>query len=254
MKQGYHLNRSSTSEHPGPLISLSSAVFATKLEKQYLQAGRIVRALDGVDLTIRRGEFVSVMGPRGSGKSTLLHVLAGLERPTGGTFRIGDTDLCRLSDNQLARFRRRNIGFVFQSFNLIPALTVAENVALPLLLDGLRYSTLQDRVEPLLEILALRDSASRVPSELFADEMQRVAIARALVMNPNLILADEPTARLDSHSGSRILAHLRRACDERGVTVVLVTHDLTATSCADRVLIVRDGRIESDAPMRRLAI
>jgi len=208
----------------------------------------------GVDLTIRRGQFVSVMGPRGSGKSTLLHVLAGLERPTAGTLRIGDTDLCLLSDDQLARFRRRNIGFVFQSFNLIPALTVAENVALPLLLEGLRYSTLQDRVNPLLEILSLRDSAGRLPSELFADEMQRVAIARALVMNPDLILADEPTARLDSYSGSKILAYLRQACEERGLTVVLVTHDLTATSCADRVLIVRDGRIESDAPMRRLAM
>jgi putative ABC transport system ATP-binding protein len=247
------VNGTSTSHQDDPLVSLPSVIIATNLAKHYAQGGASIRALDGVDLTVRRGEFVSIMGPRGSGKSTLMYLLGGLERPTAGTLRIADTDLCLLSDNALARFRRRNIGFVFQFFNLIPALTVAENVALPLLLDGTRYAALRDRVDPLLEMLSLRDRASHMPSELFADEMQRVAIARALVMSPDLILADEPTARLDSRSGAEVLACLHRAREDRGVTVVLVTHDLRAASCTDRALILRDGRIESDARIRRLS-
>jgi len=247
------LHGTATSPQSDPLVSLASVIVATNLAKHYAQGGASIRALDGVDLTVRRGEFVSIMGPRGSGKSTLMYLLGGLERPTAGTLQVGDADLSQLSDNELARFRRRNIGFVFQFFNLIPALTVAENVALPLLLEGTRYSALQDRVDPLLEMLSLRDRASRMPSELFADEMQRVAIARALIMNPDLILADEPTARLDSRSGAEVLAYLRRAREDRGVTIVLVTHDLSAASCADRAVILRDGHIESDAPIRRLS-
>ncbi|HBZ70051.1 MAG TPA: ABC transporter ATP-binding protein [Deltaproteobacteria bacterium] len=232
---------------------MTSVIIATSLGKHYAQGASSIRALDGVDLTVRRGEFVSIMGPRGSGKSTLLHILGGLERPTAGSLRVADIDICGLSDNELARFRRRNIGFIFQFFNLIPALTVAENVALPLLLDGARYACLRDRVEPLLEMFSLGDRAGCMPCELLAHEIQRVAIARALVMSPDLILADEPTARLDSRSGGEVLAYLRRVREDRGVTIILVTHDLGAASCADRVVILRDGHIESDAPIRRLS-
>jgi putative ABC transport system ATP-binding protein len=209
--------------------------------------------LDGVDLTVRNGEFVAVMGPSGSGKSTLLHLLGGLERPTSGTVLIGDTDLHRLSKNESARFRRRNIGFVFQFFNLVPTLTAAENVALPLLLEGQRYGAVRGRVESQLGALRLADRATHAPSELSGGEKQRVAIARALIVDPRLILADEPTGNLDSHTGAEILDLLRKACNERGVTIVLVTHDLRAASYADRMVIVRDGSIESDAPVARLA-
>jgi putative ABC transport system ATP-binding protein len=247
------LNGASTSQQHDPLVSLTSVIVASNLEKHYAQGSASIRAINGVDLTVRRGEFISIMGPRGSGKSTLLYLLGGLERPTAGALRVEGIDLCLLSDNELARFRRRKLGFVFQSFNLIPALTVAENVALPLLLDGMRYGAVRDRVEPLLEMLALEDRASCMPSELFADEMQRVAIARALVMSPKLILADEPTARLDSRSGGEVLAHLRRIREDRGVTIVLVTNDLSTATCADRAVIVRDGHIESDEPIRRLS-
>ena len=231
----------------------SATITAVHLEKRYRRGETTVRALDGLDLTVRHGEFVAVMGPSGSGKTTLLHLLGGLERPTTGTVLIGDSDIHRLPSDESARFRRRNIGFVFQFFNLIPTLTAAENVALPLLLEGQRYAAVRGQVEPLLETLRLVDRATHAPSELSGGEMQRVAIARALVVNPRLILADEPTGNLDSRTGGEILELLRRACDERRVTIVLVTHDLRAASYADRVVIVRDGCVESDAPASRLA-
>jgi len=221
--------------------------------KDYRQGSANVRAIDAVDLTIYQGEFVSILGPRGSGKSTLLHLLGGLERPTAGTLQIGGTSLCLLSDDELARFRRRKIGFVFQFFNLIPALTVAENVALPLLLEGRRYISLRDRVESLLGILSIQDRASCLPTELSSDEMQKVAIARALIASPDLILADEPTARLDSSSAAEVLAHLRRVCEDRGVTIILVSNDLSVASGADRAVILRNGHVESDAVIRRLS-
>jgi len=230
------------------LTPLSATVVAHHLEKHYQRGRAVVRALDGVDLVIAEGEFVAVMGPSGSGKSTLLHLLGGLDRPSAGTVLVGDVDLYRLSADDCARFRRRHIGFVFQFFNLIPTLTAAENVALPLLLEGKRYADVCDRVDPLLETLRLRDRADHAPSELSGGEMQRVAIARALVVAPRLILADEPTGNLDSNTGAEILALLRRACDERGVSIVLVTHDLRAASHADRAVILRDGRVDSDAP------
>jgi putative ABC transport system ATP-binding protein len=247
------LSNISTSQQRDPLFSGNPLIIARGLAKYYRQGGASVRVLDAIDLTILRGEFISLMGPRGSGKSTLLHLLGGLERPTAGTLQIGNTNPCLLSDNQLARFRRRKIGFVFQSFNLIPALTVAENVALPLLLEGRRYVSLRDRITSTLEMFSVRHRASCMPSELASDEMQRVAIARALIADPDLILADEPTARLDSGSGSEVLAHLRRAREDRGVTVVVVSNDLGVASNADRAVILRDGHIESDALVKRLS-
>jgi len=232
---------------------LSSAIVATQLEKHFRRGEAVVRALDGVDLSVADGEFVSVMGPSGSGKSTLLHLIGGLDRPTAGSVLVGDTDIHRLSLDAAARFRRRTIGFVFQFFNLIPTLTAAENVALPLLLEGRRYISVRDRVEPLLKIFHLLDRADHAPAELSGGERQRIAIARALIVNPRLILADEPTGNLDSRTGGEILALLRGARDDRGVTVVLVTHDLRSASYADRVVILRDGLVESDTPARRLS-
>jgi len=234
-------------EPSASLTPLSATVVAHHLEKHYQRGRATVRALDGVDLVIAEGEFVAIMGPSGSGKSTLLHLIGGLERPSAGTVLLGDVDLHRLSSDESARFRRRHIGFVFQFFNLIPTLSAAENVALPLLLEGKRYADVRDRVMPLLETLHLAGRAEHAPSELSGGEMQRVAIARALVVAPRLILADEPTGNLDSETGAGILALLRRACEERGVTVVLVTHDLRAASCADRAVILRDGRLEGQA-------
>jgi len=232
---------------------LSGTVVAIQLEKEYSRGRTRLRAVGGIDLTVHEGEFVSVMGPSGSGKSTLLHMLGGLERPTAGVVLVGDVDLHRLAGDQAARFRRRHIGFVFQFFNLVPTLTAAENVALPLLLEGRRYTSVRDRVEPLLVSLGIEDRADHAPSELSGGEMQRVAIARALVVQPRLLLADEPTGSLDSASGAAILELLRRACDERGVTIVLVTHDPQAASYADRVITLKDGRIENDASAARLA-
>jgi len=239
------------SQHRSAGSPLSSAIVAIHLEKHYRRGGAIVRALDGVDLTIPEGQFAAVMGPSGSGKSTLLHLLGGLERPTAGTVLIGDTDLHRLSGDESARFRRRHIGFVFQFFNLVPTLTAAENVALPLLLEGRRYAAVKDRVERLLETLRLLDRANHAPSELSGGEMQRVAIARALIVEPRVILADEPTGNLDSRTGAEILELLRHACDESGVTIVLVTHDLRAASYADRAVVLRDGCVDSESAAQR---
>jgi putative ABC transport system ATP-binding protein len=231
----------------------NSAISARALEKVYGRGSTFVRSLEQVSLEVRRGEFLCIMGPSGSGKSTLLHVLGGIERPTAGVVRIGDTDIQSLSSTDLDRFRRRNIGFVYQFFNLIPTLNVEENVALPLLLEGRRFSSVRDRVRSLLVSLKLEDRATHAPSLLSGGEMQRVAIARALVIDPRVILADEPTGNLDSQTGEQILTLLRQASNERAVTTVLVTHDLRAASYADRVVILRDGRIQDDVPAYRLA-
>ncbi len=241
---------SSVADDPTPLTP--ATIVALRLEKHFRRGKVGVRALDGVDLSISDGEFVCIMGPSGSGKSTLLHLLGGLDRPSAGTVLIGDTDLYRLSPDESARFRRRNIGVVFQFFNLVPTLTAAENVALPLLLEGRRFASVRDRVTPLFEQMKLTGREDHGPTELSGGEMQRVAIARALIVSPRIILADEPTGNLDSRSGTEILDLLRQACDQKGVTIVLVTHDLRAASYADRVVILRDGRLESDSPAQRL--
>jgi len=229
------------------------AIEARALEKIYRRGSTFVRALEQVTIGIRHGEFLCIMGPSGSGKSTLLHLLGGIERPSAGSVRIGATDLDRLSATDLDRFRRRNIGFVYQFFNLIPTLNVEENVALPLLLEGHRFSSVRDRVRSLLLSLKLEDRAAHAPAVLSGGEMQRVAVARALVIAPQVILADEPTGNLDSNTGEQILKLLQRASRERNVTTVLDTHELRAASYADRVVILRDGRIQDDLPAHRLA-
>ena len=242
-----------SSDFAAERASSPPAIVARALHKHYQRGPSTVRALDGVDLAVAEGEFVAVMGPSGSGKSTLLHLIGGLERPSSGTVLVGDVDVHRLSCDESARFRRRHIGLVFQFFNLVPTLTAAENVALPLLLEGKRYADVRDRVAPLLETLRLGERADHAPSELSGGEMQRVAIARALIVAPRLVLADEPTGNLDTDTGAAILALLRRACDERGITILLVTHDPRAASYAERAVVLRDGRVESETPARQRA-
>jgi len=202
-----------------------------------------VTALDGVDFSVERGEFVAIMGPSGSGKSTLLHLLGGLDKPTSGEVILAGQPLSHLSDDQITLFRRRKIGFIFQFYNLLPTLTAAENVALPLLIDGKPFSAYRQRVEQVLALVGLQDRAHHLPDQLSGGQQQRVAIARAFVNNPEIVLADEPTGNLDSRSGQSILELLARTCHDLGATIVMVTHDPRAASFADRVVFLKDGQI-----------
>jgi len=206
--------------------------------------GAAVRALDGVSLSVPAGEFLAVQGPSGSGKSTLLHLIGTLDRPTSGEVWVNGVNVSTLKGNDLADFRRANIGFVFQLFNLLPTLTALENVMLPLLpyRRSLDFD-LEARARELLAHLGLKERLSHLPSQLSGGEQQRVAIARALIHTPRLILADEPTGNLDSQSSQEILSLLRRLNREQGITLVLVTHDATVAAQADRVVHLRDGRL-----------
>ncbi|MEO2139274.1 MAG: ABC transporter ATP-binding protein [Thermoleophilia bacterium] len=224
--------------------SRDAAVIAEGLGRRYGDGGAAIDALADVSIAFPRGQFAAVMGPSGSGKSTLLHCLAGLDRPTAGAVVIDGTPLADLSDRDLTVLRRSAIGFVFQSFNLLPMLTARENVALPLRIAGTRDS--DARVDAMLGEVGLADRAGHRPSELSGGQQQRVAIARALVAEPTVIFADEPTGNLDSASGQEILDLLRRAVDERGRTVVMVTHDPRAATIADRVVLLSDGRVVLD--------
>ncbi len=244
--------RQEAAVQPDSPVASGPAVVATSLRKDYGRAQAQVRALDELSVSVPAGQFLCVMGPSGSGKSTLLHLLAGLERPTLGGVWIGGTEIHKLSQNEAARFRRRNVGLIFQFFNLIPSLSVEENVALSLLLEGKRLTQVQRQIEPVLAVLEIEHRRHHSPSQLSGGEMQRVAIARALAASPVLLLADEPTGNLDRKSGEQVLSLLRRSCDERGVTTILVTHDLQAASYAERVLVLRDGRIEDDVPADKL--
>ncbi len=215
------------------------------VSKRFHRGREEVVALDSVDLTVDPGEFVSIVGPSGSGKSTLLHLAAGLDKPDTGTVLLDGRDLAAMSVAQRARVRRTEIGFVFQFFHLIPTLSVAENVELPVLLDGKRGD-----VTKLIERVGLADRASHLPGELSGGEMQRAAIARALAAGPRLILADEPTGNLDSATGADILAVLTEQVTDAGAALVMVTHDETAARRASRVLHVRDGRLDTPPPRR----
>ncbi|MBN1485337.1 MAG: ABC transporter ATP-binding protein [Chloroflexia bacterium] len=222
---------------------MSDILQTSDLRKQYQMGEVTVDALCGVDLAVRRGEFVAVMGPSGSGKSTLLHLMGGLDSPSDGEVTLAGRRLAHLDDDQITIVRRRQVGFVFQFFNLLPTLTAAENVALPLLIDGKRIDRYSARIDELLELVGLGQRRGHKPDQLSGGEQQRVAIARALVTEPDIVLADEPTGNLDSKSGAAILDLLRRACDEKGQTIVMVTHDPRAASIADRVVFMRDGRL-----------
>ncbi|MBR7744714.1 ABC transporter ATP-binding protein [Phycicoccus sp. BSK3Z-2] len=201
-----------------------------------------VRALDGVSLEIHPGELVAVMGPSGSGKSTLLNVAGGLDRPTSGSVTIGDQDLTTLDARALAKLRRRRMGFVFQDYNLIPSLTAAENVALPLELDGTRARLARRAARHTLDLMGLMDLSDRYPDQMSGGQQQRVAIARALVGTRRFVLADEPTGALDSHTGEEVLRVLRERCDD-GVAGLLVTHEARHAAWADRVVFLRDGKV-----------
>jgi putative ABC transport system ATP-binding protein len=222
---------------------------ALQLGKRYTVGETPVEALIDVTLRVPEGEFLAVMGPSGSGKSTLLHLLGGLDTPTRGEVHLAGQRLADLNDRQAAALRRREIGFVFQFFNLLPTLTAEENVALPLILDGQQPADHQARIDGLLELVGLAPRRHHKPDQLSGGEQQRVAIARALVSQPALVLADEPTGNLDSRAGEEVLRLLRRACDERGQTLVLVSHDPAAVRYADRVLLLRDGRLAGEVEL-----
>jgi len=200
-----------------------------------------VRALDGVSVAFDRGGFTAIMGPSGSGKSTLLHCLAGLDVLTSGRTYVGDVDLAALSDKQLTRLRRDRLGFIFQAFNLLPTLTAAENITLPLALAGRRPDPAW--FDTVIDVVGLRDRLGHRPAELSGGQQQRVAAARALVSRPELIFADAPTGNLDSKAGSELLAFMRQAVDAFGQTIVMVTHDPVAASYADRIVFLADGRV-----------
>ena len=224
---------------------MTPALEAAGLTKVFGLEGVEVRALDRVDLRIEAGEMVAIMGPSGSGKSTLLHILGALDTPTEGTVAMAGERYDGLDDDALTRLRRDRIGFVFQFFNLLPSLTAEENVLLPALIA--RRNEPQ-RARALLERVGLGDRAQHTPAELSGGQQQRVSIARALLLEPEVVLADEPTGNLDSHASREILKILRRMSTDDGLTVVMVTHDAAAAAVADRVVFLRDGRVAGEVP------
>ncbi|MGH9247144.1 MAG: ABC transporter ATP-binding protein [Acidimicrobiales bacterium] len=224
------------SEPPGSL-----AARAVNAVKVYGSGETAVRALDDVSVDVPAEHFTAIMGPSGSGKSTLMHCLAGLDDLTSGQVYIGDVELGNLSDKQLTLLRRERIGFVFQAYNLLPTLTALENITLPMALSGAKSDGAW--VDTVVDTLGLRDRLTHRPSELSGGQQQRVAVARALASRPQVIFADEPTGNLDSRSGAEILGFMRRAVDDLGQTVVMVTHDPTAAAHADEALFLGDGRI-----------
>lgn len=220
------------------------AAEAHNLTKIFGSGSTAVTALDGVDVSFDRGRFTAIMGPSGSGKSTLLHCMAGLDRVTTGKVFIGDVDLTTLTDKHLTQLRRDKIGFVFQSFNLVPTLNARENITLPLDIAGRRPDG--DWLTHVIDILALGDRLRHKPSELSGGQQQRVAAARALAGRPEIIFADEPSGNLDSKSGAQLLEFMQQAVQEYGQTIVMVTHDPLAAAHADRVVFLEDGRIAGD--------
>ncbi|HST33304.1 MAG TPA: ABC transporter ATP-binding protein [Solirubrobacteraceae bacterium] len=231
-------------ESIAPSVASTSTIPAVALRdvrKVYGQGEGRVLALDGVSVALAPGSFTAVMGPSGSGKSTFLHMAAGLDRPTSGTVSLGDTDLARLSERRLTILRRERIGFVFQAFNLLPSLTVTQNIGLPLRLDRRRVRRAQ--VREVAARVGLDQRLRHRPSQLSGGQQQRVAIARALVTRPEVVFADEPTGALDTRTGRGVLALLREVVDADGHTVVMVTHDPAAAAHADRVLLLADGRL-----------
>ncbi|MCZ2860819.1 ABC transporter ATP-binding protein [Blastococcus sp. VKM Ac-2987] len=237
-----------TTVAPPASTSLAVAAQARDVVKTYGQGEAAVRALDGADVAIDSGRLTAIMGPSGSGKSTLVHALAGLDTIDSGRVLIGDTELTALSERERTLLRRERLGFVFQAFNLIPSLTAAENIALPLTLAGKR----PDRawLAELVEMLGLGNRLDHRPAELSGGQQQRVAVGRALIARPDLVFADEPTGNLDSRHGAALLGFLRDATRTLGHTIVMVTHDPVAASYADRVVFLADGRIvdELSAP------
>jgi putative ABC transport system ATP-binding protein len=222
----------------------TAAARAENAVKVYGKGEAEVRALDGVTVEFARGRFTAIMGPSGSGKSTLMHNLAGLDDLTSGSVWIGDTELSSLKDKALTKLRRDRVGFVFQSFNLVPTLDVAENIELPMALAGRKPD--REWVDTVVDIVGLSHRLGHRPSELSGGQQQRVAVARALASQPEIVFADEPTGNLDSRTGAEILSFMRQAVRELGQTIVMVTHDPVAASYADRAIFLVDGRVVDD--------
>ena len=217
------------------------------LRKSYGSDDLCVQALRGINFRVPKGEFLAIMGPSGSGKSTLLHILGGVEVPTSGQVFLEGTDLASLSDDRRTLIRRERMGFIFQSFNLLPAFTAEENVALPLELGGVSASEARERAAGMLARVSIYHRRTHIPSQLSGGEQQRVAIARALVMEPALLLADEPTGNLDSANGQQITHLLRQLVDEHKQTIVMVTHDEGVAAHADRTVRLRDGQVDLES-------
>ena len=220
---------------------MTTVVQTKNLTKTYAMGEMQVQALDGVDFSVSAGEFVAIIGKSGSGKSTLLHMLGGLDVPTSGSVIVDGNDLTRLDRTQLALFRRRRVGFIFQQYNLIPDLNVWDNIIFPLALDGVAIDT--EFIDELLTALHIADKRDRMPSQLSGGEQQRVAIARALAMRPALILADEPTGNLDTLTSHEVMGLIRTLAAKLGQTLIVVTHDIDIAQLADRIVEMRDGRI-----------
>ncbi|WP_425567425.1 ABC transporter ATP-binding protein [Salinactinospora qingdaonensis] len=224
-----------------PQTDAPPAVVAQGLTKVYDTGATAVRALDGVDVAFARGAFTAIMGPSGSGKSTLMHCLAGLDTATSGSVHMGRTDITGLKDRELTLLRRDRIGFIFQSFNLLPMLTAQQNIVLPA--EIARRKVEPKRFERIVEVVGLHDRLDHLPVKLSGGEQQRVAVARALLNDPEVVYADEPTGNLDSRSGAEVLGFLRDSARELEQTVIMVTHDPMAAAYADRVVFLRDGRL-----------
>lgn len=226
----------------------SLTVAMTDVVREYRVGGQTVRALDGVTLSLEGGNFISIVGPSGAGKSTFLHLLGALDTPDSGSIRFGDKEIAQLTDEQQSEFRRHQVGFIFQFFNLLPTMSAWENVAIPKLLDGVGLRKARPDALALLDKVGLAKRANHRPAEMSGGEMQRVAVARALMMDPPLILADEPTGNLDSNTGASILELLAEVAHDKGSgrAVVMVTHNQDAAASTDRVVTLQDGRLRSD--------
>jgi putative ABC transport system ATP-binding protein len=218
------------------------------VRKVYQQGDNEIMALAGVSLEIPKGSFTVIMGPSGSGKSTLLHLIGGLDRPSGGDLLVDGRLIGQMADDEVTLFRRRKVGFVFQFFNLLPTLSALENVTLPFVLDGVAKREADHKARSALEKVGLAKRIDHLPEELSGGEIQRVAMARALAFDPPILLADEPTGNLDSKSGGAILSLLRQINQENGCTVIMVTHSEEAASYGERIIFLRDGRVERETP------
>ena len=227
-------------------VNDASVIQTVDLRKTYMQGGRPLEVLKGLDLTVEPGEFTAIMGPSGSGKSTLLNMIGALDPPTSGKVYINGVDLSRLSERQVASLRNREIGFIFQFFNLIPRMDALGNVELPLVIEGVARGKRRQRAHELLEMVGLGDRTDHKPSQLSGGEQQRVAIARSLSNDPRLILADELTGNLDSKTGEEIMHLLRKLNKDEGKTFILITHDPTVGQNTDRIVQLRDGVIVGD--------
>jgi len=216
------------------------------ITKEYRMGEDIVHAVSGISLEIKEGEFVALVGPSGSGKSTPMHIIGGLDTPTSGRVVVDGQDLSRASDKELSRYRNEKIGFVFQAFNLHPTYTATENVALPLIFSGIGQRKRMKMAAEALEIVGLAERASHRPNQLSGGEKQRVSIARALVTQPKILLADEPTGNLDSRNGKHVMELLSQLNKEKGITLIIVTHDMEIAAVAGRIIKMRDGKIVED--------